>query len=67
MGTRGKPPAKGDTIISLRGGLTQAQLAESADLPLSCVIRAERWGRLSGSVVEKLATALGVSTNTITR
>jgi hypothetical protein len=64
---RGKPACHGANLISHRGGSSQAALASSADVPLSSVIKAEKYRRTNEQVITKLATTLGVAENAITR
>lgn len=48
-------------------GLSQAQLATSANVPLECVVKAEGRGRRTNDVViQRIADALGVNQNAIT-
>lgn len=48
-------------------GLTQAQLATAADVPLSCIVKAELRGRRTNdTVLDKIAAALNVNINAIT-
>jgi len=49
-----------------RGGMTQQELADEADIPLSCVVKAERLGRRTNqTVISKLVEALGCAENQI--
>jgi hypothetical protein len=54
-------------LASERGDLTQQELADEADVPLSCVLKAELYGRRTNQIViSKLVDALGCQEYQIT-
>lgn len=54
-------------LVARRGSMTQQELADDAEVPLSCVVKAERRGRRTNQIViAKLVEALGCEEHQVT-